>query len=311
MPHVFGPVPSRRLGRSLGVDLLPFKTCSYDCIYCELGKTTNKTCVPGEWVSVDQVLKEIREKLDTRPDYITIAGSGEPTLFSKLGELIGGIKAMTSTPVAVLTNGSLLWHENVRARLLKADVVMPSFVAATETVFKTIHRPESGLDFKTILKGLELFRKDYPGQYWLEVFLLDGINTDDRELHFMKEQIEKINPDKILINTLDRPPAYEEARLPDNDTLLRALSLFGPKAQVISKKYIPPELSAEKISESGILEILRRRPSSLEDLCTGLRKKAVEIAPLLEHLTLSGQVELLVKNNIPFYTMRKTHHEKA
>lgn len=304
MPHVFGPVPSRRLGRSLGVDLLPFKTCSYDCIYCELGKTTNQTCLPGEWVSVSEVLQEIREKLISNPDYITIAGSGEPTLYSHLGELIDGIKAMTSTPVAVLTNGSLLWHEDVRKRLVKADVVMPSFVAATESIFKIIHRPESGLDFETILTGLVLFRKDYPGQYWLEVFLLGGINTSEEELLLMKAQIEKINPDRILINSLDRPAAYEEARLPDNLTLHKACALFGPKAQIISKKYTPPELSSEAVTEDQIFEILKRRPSSMEDLCAGLQKTPKEITPMLDHLKASNKIELLDKNKIHFYKIR-------
>ena len=304
MPHVFGPVPSRRLGRSLGVDLLPFKTCSYDCIYCELGKTTNQTCTPGEWVSVSEVLEEIREKLDSNPDYITIAGSGEPALYSRLGELIDGIKAMTSTPVAVLTNGSLLWHEEVRKRLLKADVVMPSFVAATEKIFRTIHRPEASLDFKTILEGLALFRKDYPGQYWLEVFLLDGINTTDHELHLMKACIDKINPDRILINSLDRPAAYEEARLPDNITLHKACTLFGPKAQIISRKYIPPKPFAGTVTEDQVFEILKRRPSSMEDLCSGLQKTRAEIKPLLEHLETSHKIERLVKNDVNFYKIQ-------
>lgn len=309
MPHVFGPVPSRRLGRSLGVDLLPFKTCSYDCIYCELGKTTNKTCIPGEWVSVEKVLGEIREKLISNPDYITIAGSGEPTLYSRLGELISGIKAMTAIPVAVLTNGSLLWHEDVRKRLLKADVVMPSFVSATEKTFNTIHRPESGLDFKKILEGLMLFRKDYPGQYWLEVFLLAGINTSDKELFLMKSMIEKINPDRILINSLDRPPAYEEAHLPDHATLVKASTLFGPKAQIISKKPVLPQVSKEAVTESRVLEILKRRPSSLEDLCSGLQKTPEQIKPLLVQLELSGKTVLLIKNKISYYTIQMPSHE--
>ncbi len=304
MPYVFGPVPSRRLGRSLGVDLLPFKTCSYDCIYCELGKTTNQTCTPGEWVPVNEVLVEIREKLDSNPDYITIAGSGEPTLYSRLGELISGIKAMTPTPVAVLTNGSLLWHEEVRKRLLKADVVMPSFVAATEKIFRTIHRPESALDFKTILEGLALFRKDYPGQYWLEVFLLGGINTTEEELHLMKTWIDKINPDRILINSLDRPAAYEEARLPDNITLHKALTLFGPKAQIISRKYIPPRPSIATVTEDQIFEILKRRPSSIENLCAGLQKTIDEVKPLLTHLETSHKIERLVKNSVLFYKIQ-------
>ncbi len=170
MTYIFGPVPSRRLGRSLGVDLVPFKTCSYDCIYCQLGRTTNQTVERREWVPLDAVLAELRGKLASQPDYITLSGSGEPTLYSRLDELIDGIRAMTEVPIAVLTNGSLLWQPEVRSKLLRAHLVIPSLDAGDERTFQAIDRPHGTISFKRMLWGLIDFRREYQGQYWLEVF---------------------------------------------------------------------------------------------------------------------------------------------
>jgi wyosine [tRNA(Phe)-imidazoG37] synthetase (radical SAM superfamily) len=125
---IYGPVPSRRLGISLGVDIVPFKTCSYDCIYCQLGRATNHTIKRGSFVPIDSVLKQIKDVVDQNSDidYITFSGSGEPTLNSDTGEIICKIKDFTSIPIAVLTNGSLLWQQQVRKDLSSADLVVPS-----------------------------------------------------------------------------------------------------------------------------------------------------------------------------------------
>ena len=170
--YVFGPVPSRRLGRSLGVDLVPHKTCSYDCIYCQLGATTCKTTERKEWVPLDDVLEQLKAKLSTAPDYITLSGSGEPTLYSRAEELIDRIKAMTDVPVAVLTNGSLLWQEEVRRQFMKADLVIPSLDAGDEGMFRLVNRPHEDVTFERMLAGLVDFRREFRGAYWLEVFVL-------------------------------------------------------------------------------------------------------------------------------------------
>lgn len=162
--HVFGPVPSRRLGRSLGVDLVPLKVCSYACIYCQLGRTTKKTVERKEWVPTARVLDELKRKLATRPDYITFSGSGEPTLHSALGKIIEQIKSMTKTPVAVLTNGSLLWQPEVRTELALADVVMPSLDVGDDLFFQTVNRPHPEITFEKLLSGLEQFRREFSGQ---------------------------------------------------------------------------------------------------------------------------------------------------
>ncbi|NQT19895.1 MAG: radical SAM protein, partial [Planctomycetes bacterium] len=152
--YIFGPVPSRRLGRSLGVDVVPLKTCSYDCIYCQLGNTTCKTVERKEWVPLDDVVLELKDRLSSRPDYITLSGSGEPTLYSRVAELIDRIKVMTDVPVAVLTNGSLLWQEEVRRQLMKADLVIPSLDAGDEVMFRLVNRPHEDVSFERMLAGL-------------------------------------------------------------------------------------------------------------------------------------------------------------
>ena len=161
--YVFGPVPSRRLGRSLGVDLVPFKTCTYDCIYCQLGRTTNKTIERRQWVPMELVLEELEKKLDSRPDYITLSGSGEPTLFTPLDKLIEGIRSLTDIPVAVLTNGSLLGSAEVRHKLAGADLVIPSLDAGNEVAFRLVNRPHEALAFERLLAGLSPSAADFVG----------------------------------------------------------------------------------------------------------------------------------------------------
>jgi wyosine [tRNA(Phe)-imidazoG37] synthetase (radical SAM superfamily) len=179
---VFGPVPSRRLGRSLGVDLVPFKTCTYDCIYCQLGRTTCKTVERKQWVPLERVLEEVGKKLDTRPDYITLSGSGEPTLFTPLDKLIEGIRAMTDIPIAVLTNGSLLDCWGVQWELSLADLVIPSLDVGTDRTFRLVNRPHETISFDRMLSGLIGFRRRFSKQYWLEVFLIGAYTTFEEEL---------------------------------------------------------------------------------------------------------------------------------
>ena len=177
MGCIFGPVPSRRLGRSLGVDLVPFKTCTYNCIYCQLGRTTNRTLERHEWVPLDDVLGELETKLATQPDYITLSGSGEPTLYSRTGELIERIKSLTDVPVAVLTNGSLLWDADIRSQLMDADLVIPSLDAGDGAMFQAVNRPHEDISFEEMLSGLIEFCRQFRGQYWLEVMFLAGHNA--------------------------------------------------------------------------------------------------------------------------------------
>ena len=170
--HIFGPVPSRRLGYSFGLDIIPFKTCTYDCIYCQLGKTTDKTSERTEFVPVNVIINELKNKLNKniRIDYITLSGSGEPSLYSKLDELITEIKSLTSIPLAVLTNGSLLWDRHVQSGLGKADLVIPSLDAGSNETFQKVNRPCRELSFKKMVEGIINFSSEYKNEIWLEVF---------------------------------------------------------------------------------------------------------------------------------------------
>jgi wyosine [tRNA(Phe)-imidazoG37] synthetase (radical SAM superfamily) len=193
--YVFGPVPSRRLGRSLGIDLVPFKTCTYDCIYCQLGRTTCKTLERKEWVPLDMVVDELRQRLDSRPDYITLSGSGEPTLFSRVDKLVDRIKQITTIPIAVLTNGSLLADKDVQRQLFKADVVLPSLDAGNDALFRLVNRPHEEISFERMLGGLIDFRRRFAGQYWLEVFVVASYSAIEAELAALRHCVDLIKPD--------------------------------------------------------------------------------------------------------------------
>jgi len=231
---VFGPVASRRLGRSLGVDLIPYKTCTYDCLYCQVGITTDKTIKRQSWVDVDTVIAELKGKLASKPDYITLSGSGEPTLYKQTGELIGQIKQITSVPVAVLTNGSLLWMDEVRQALMQADLVVPSLDAGSEEVFRKINRPHAEISFEKMLDGLIEFRRKFDGKYWLEVFIIAGINDGNEEVDNLARCIRRIEPDRIQVNTVVRPPAEVSARPVELEKLKAIAERLGPNAEVIA-----------------------------------------------------------------------------
>ena len=288
--HVFGPVPSRRLGRSLGVDLVPFKTCTYDCIYCQLGRTTCKTIERKEWVPLDDVVRELKMRLESRPDYITLSGSGEPTLYSRMDELIDAIKTMTEIPVAVLTNGSLLWRPEVRAQLMKADVVIPSLDAGDEVRFRAINRPHPQIAFEQMVNGLMEFRREYRGQYWLEVFLLEGYTAIQAEVEKLARLVKRIQPDKVQLNTVDRPPAEEFALAVSAGRMQKLALLFDPTAEVITKFRRCHVGGQFKVNRDLLLNLLCRRPCTVEEITEGLGWHRHEADKLLGDLEARGLI---------------------
>ena len=288
--HVFGPVPSRRLGRSLGIDLVPSKTCTYDCIYCQLGRTTCKTIERKDWVPLEDVLVELKSKLHSKPDYITLSGSGEPTLFSRIGELIGRIKEMTDIPVAVLTNGSLLWQEEVRTELLNADLIIPSLDAGDEAMFHAVNRPHEGISFDAMLHGLVEFRRRFQRQYWLEVFLLKGRTMTDAALAKLIRCVELISPDRVQMNTVTRPPAENFAVGISHERLGELAVMFNPPAEVIAD-YLNVHGRAEfTAGREEILSMLRRRSCAIDDIANGLGMHRNEVLKHVEELSLEKLV---------------------
>jgi len=299
--YIFGPVPSRRLGRSLGVDLVPFKTCSYDCIYCQLGRTTNKTTQRKEWVPIDVVINQLKGKLKSKPDYITLSGSGEPTLFSRLEELISRIKEISDISVAVLTNGSLLWLPEVRRALKSADMVVPSLDAGSSQMFQYVNRPHRDITFSKMLDGLVKFRDEYNGKYWLEVFVLAGVTTPEMEINRLKTSINAIHPDKVQVNTVTRPPAEGFAEPVPQKQLQIITEKLYEKAEVIadySEVHKQQDFSA---SREDVLTLLKRRPCSVEDIAAGLGLHRNEVVKYVEELSSEGKIEVKPQNQRLYY----------
>jgi len=301
--YLFGPVPSRRLGLSLGVDIVPFKTCTLDCIYCQLGKTTDKTVKRKDYVPVEAVLDELKQKLDEglKADFITISGSGEPTLHCRLGELIEGIKKITDIPVAVLTNGTLLTDESVRADCARADVVLPSLDAGDEQTFQKINRPYKDISIEKLIAGLCAFRDEFVGQIWLEVFLLEGINTDNEQIAKIDGLIKRIRPDRIQLNTAVRPTAETGVKTLNAEKLQAIAVELGEKCEVIAD--FSPARSGKHIESRAedVLSVLKRRPCSLNDICSGLGIGRNEALKYIAHFQHEGVVDSEEKDGIIFF----------
>ncbi|MBN2464539.1 radical SAM protein [candidate division WOR-3 bacterium] len=304
---VYGPVPSRRLGRSLGVDLVPFKTCTYDCVYCQLGRTRNRTTRREEYVRVDDVVDELKRKLDTGSpsDYITLAGSGEPTLNAQIGDLIRRIKRLTLIPVAVCTNGSLLWMREVRDSLLAADLVLPSLDAGDEELFRYVNRPHPGIAFDRMVDGLVEFTSQFTGSVWLEVLLLDGVTGIPFAVKKLAALVERINPARVQLNTVSRPPAEEFAlAVPDNQ-MERFRGFFPVRTEVICEtgpKRLRPSL-AGRASDADILALLSRRPCTARDVARGLGIHLMEAIKLLDRLVSAERARTLISGSRTFYTI--------
>ncbi len=304
--HLFGPVPSRRLGISLGLDLVPMKTCSLNCIYCECGRTTHLTLNRREYVPFEDVKKELSHFLShhPRPDYITFSGSGEPTLNSTIREVIHFIKTQAfNIPVALLTNGTLLFQKKVREDIKDATVVIPSLDAITQKAFVKIVRPNPKLNINTIINGLIQFRKEYTGQIWLEIFVVPDINDKKEELTALKNAIENIRPDRVQLNTLDRPGTISDIRSATREELESILDFWQlDNTEIIAKAPKRKKLlSYRKDAESAILETIARRPCTVQDLTELLGLHAAEVNKYLDVLEAENKIKVVKQKRGFFY----------
>jgi wyosine [tRNA(Phe)-imidazoG37] synthetase (radical SAM superfamily) len=308
--YIFGPVLSRRLGMSLGVDLVPHKVCSLNCVYCECGPTTDLTIERKEYVSYDLVTKELDKYLSANPapDYITFSGAGEPTLNVRIGDVIKFIKNKNSDiPVAVLTNGSLFFQKEVREELLSADLVLPSLDAASDPVFHKINRPFQSLNFKEYLKGLQEFRKEYKGRIWLEVLILPGYNDSESDLELFRIAFNKIQPDVVQLNTLDRPGTIESIRAATGNELEKIADFWGLENLVVVAA--PSGSKDKKIFrkdiESAILETISRRPCTQDDLSMTLGINLNETDKYLKRLESNHKINKVMQSRGLFYQLKK------
>jgi len=304
--YLFGPVPSRRLGISLGIDLVPLKTCTLNCIYCECGHTTHLTLKRKEYVLFGAVEAEISHYLahNPTPDYITFSGSGEPVLNSQLGKVLHLLKIQAPhIPTAVLTNGTLLYLRQVRDEIKDAAVVIPSLDAATDDTFRKINRPHPQLQLDTIMTGLIRFRKAYKGQLWLEIFIVPGLNDTRSELTALKQAIEKIAPDQVQLNTLDRPGPVPDVRAATREELERVLDFWQlENVSLIAKAPERKGLPSYRVdAESAILGTIARRPCTLEDLTKILGLHPNEVNKYLDVLEADLKIRVVQEKRGFFY----------
>ncbi len=290
---VYGPVPSRRYGLSLGVDLLPCKVCSYDCVYCQVGPTRELALARRDFFPVDEVEAAVAHALERgpRPEVITLAGSGEPTLYLSLGALIERLRRRSGLPVLLLTNGSLLWREDVAADAARADILAPSLDAPDEATFQAVNRPHPGVGFERMLAGLRAACAGHPGTVRLEVLLAAGWNDAPAQLEGFARLLEGIRAEVVDLNTPVRPAPGREVRPCGEEVLARARALFGPAAQRVGgfrAGAAGPAALAD--AERVVLELLARRPCTEADLRVSLGLEGERLADILRRACQDGRV---------------------
>ncbi len=314
MKYLFGPVNSRRLGISLGIDLVPFKTCSLDCIFCECGKTTNLTQKIAEYIPIDDVIAELDKYLTKKPhlDNITFSGSGEPTLNSGIGKVIEFLKKNhPEYRISLLTNGTLLHIEDIRRSILRADMIMPSLHAISGEIFNRITRPADGITAETHICGLIKLREEYGNDLILELFIIPNINDSNTELDRIKEACLKIMPDKVQLNSLDRPSTEEWVEPPTRKKMLDIKAHLHPiVVEIIGEQEHNLHCGDNRAKDiiDAILSTILRRPSTLQDLSLTLGVKIVELKKIIKYLHDDNKIEEIHSEKGTFYRIKRDAH---
>ena len=306
--RVFGPVLSKRLGNSLGIDVIPHKTCSYNCIYCQLGSEENTITDLTNYYSVDEIIYELKEALlnNKNIDYITFTGSGEPTLYKDLKKLIYEIKQITDIPVCIITNGSLLYKQEMRSNLLLADLIIPSLDAGNEETFKLIDNPNKEIDFDKMVEGLIEFKKVFKGEYWLEIFLLKDINDNEDELDDIIKIVKKIKPDRIQLITATRRVANEKAKALSDEELKKIKKYFNSKSDIeidipnISENH---KGNTRILTEDDIVNFLIRQPDTAYIIAKSFNENERKVKELLDLLIKKNKVREEIVNGVVSYAV--------
>jgi wyosine [tRNA(Phe)-imidazoG37] synthetase (radical SAM superfamily) len=312
MKYVFGPVPSRRLGQSLGIDTIPLKTCNWNCVYCQLGRTRPLTNIRKVYFPPDDILKEVEEALKSHEpgeiDWVTFVGSGEPTLHADIGWLIRQVKEFTDLPVAVITNGALLYLPEVRQDLMAADSVLPSLDAGTDMLYRQINRPHPEITFKRMLKGLMEFRKEFLGKLWIEIMLVQDLNDTEKSLGEIAEVINQIGPDEVHINLPTRPPVETWVQPSDEDGLMRSCAILGDIAQVVHPAEGTFDLSGYENPLDAIIGIITRHPMQQEQIERTLSQWSPnQVEQSLVDLENSGRAQIVERYGVRFWSASPSH----
>ncbi len=310
MKYIFGPVSSKRLGQSLGVDLLPPKSCTWNCVYCQLGKTRKFVTERQEFFPREEILGEIREALALHKgvDWITFVGSGETMLYKGIGWLIAEVKKLTTTPVAVITNGSLLYLPEVREELLQADAVLPSLNAGSEALHVQIDRPAAGLNYQQHIDGLVAFRREYKGRLWIEVMLLGGINDSDAALRDLATVLKAINPDMVHLVLPTRPAPEQEVHLPSEERIERAIAILSEVTTVVHPLKGSMDLKGAPDLLHAVTDIVSRHPvqqrelqKAIEECFAGESDKA---SAVMQQMLATGRFKLVEHNGEPYWVIQ-------
>jgi wyosine [tRNA(Phe)-imidazoG37] synthetase (radical SAM superfamily) len=315
MKYLFGPVNSRRLGLSLGVDLVPAKICSFDCVYCEVGRTTGLTCRRGEYVPTGEVIAELdeyftalaEERGGPAPHVVTLTASGEPTLHSGIGRVIAFLKDRTELPVVVLTNSSLLGDPQVRLDLMAADIVVPSLDAVLPESYARVNRPaRECCDPQALVEGLVAFGEEFGGEIWLEILLVEGLNDSEEDIGALAAAVARIRPSRVQLNTVVRPPAEVSARPVTAARMREIAGRFGPIPVEVIADFSGTGARAGEESREEILKILQRRPGTARDISQALGLPEPVVARLISELAKAGGIRETIHDGRKYYQINKS-----
>ncbi|MBW2031927.1 MAG: radical SAM protein [Deltaproteobacteria bacterium] len=300
--YIFGPVPSRRLGRSLGVDLTPYKTCTQDCVFCQLGRTTKKTITRREYVPTEEVLDELGQwlKRDGRADHITLSGSGEPTLHSRFGEILRFVRKNSTSRAVLLTNGSLFHLPQVRREASEAHIVKISLSAWDQASYRWVNRPHPHLDFKEVIGGQKAFRIEFKGEMWIEVFIVAGMNSIPSDVSKIAALTDLLKPDLVHLNTAVRPPAEDFVAPLSRERLATLCHLFRPPAEVIAEHKNQGGIEI-RANEEAIISLLKRRPCTARDIARVFGIHFNEASKFLGNLLRQGRIRTERTNGSLYY----------
>ena len=312
--QVFGPVPSRRLGQSLGIDPVPLKTCNWNCVYCQLGRTRPLRIERRINFPNLEILAQVQDALDAHDpgeiDWVTFVGSGETTLHAGLGEMVRGVKKMTELPVAVITNGSLLYLPEVREELAAADAVMPSLDAGNAVLYRRINRPHPSLTFERLTEGLIAFRELYSGKLWVEVMLIRGLNDTLEALKEIAGWLEKIHPDEVHVVQPTRPPAEAWVKPPDSDGLQRAQAILGAATKIIMPAKGAFDFSGDNDLLKAITGVITRHPMRESELVEALEQWSPgEVRETLQALAESGRAQVVKREGVRFWSASEAYYD--
>lgn len=308
--YLFGPVPSRRLGVSAGIDLVPYKTCSLNCLYCECGTTTKLTLKRKEYIPTEKVIKELNHFLQSAPeiDYLTFSGSGEPTLHNHLGKIVNYLKENYSHyNIALLTNGTLFYkYDSLYNEVKNIDLIIPSLDAVSENIFKKINRGINNLKSEEIISGLIKLRKEYHGEIWLEIFVIPGINDTKKEINNFNTIIKKIKPEKVQLNSLDRPGTEKNIKKPDFSNMKVFADSLDTKTEIITEFKNNNNIKEFKSQlKNNIIETLKRRPCTKNDLAKILGKNNKKINKIIKKLMKKNLITKQKSTRGEFFFIKK------